>query len=284
MSSNTTTLNLPVLPSDPWSPKVETEGLYGEDLAHSATTMYQPSHSLHSFVKVEHQTRKQIFTSKEPSKFKEEPCWLHLLNHQEKCMTLDTCSWMDILCPGQHPKETRDFINEARRSQGREDLDSEVLIFSEADKDQQLRICEQETFRLGWSCSPAAFQPRRPSSDGKSKKKFGTSPLRVVHHQIRHSSSEEYIALRSEVVSLRAQLSLRLNDLRNRFSQSEHKAMAELLTRNAVLETEMEHYRVYMATTTARNQKEKKKMMKTIHRMERQLRETVPNACVDDDV
>ena len=273
MSSNTTTLNLPVLPSDPWSPKVETEGLYGEDLAHSATTMYQPSHSLHSFVKVEHQTRKQIFTSKEPSKFKEEPCWLHLLNHQEKCMTLDTCSWMDILCPGQHPKETREYINDARRAQGRDDLDPEVLIFSEATKDQQQRACEGEMTRLGWINS--GRQPHRPSSNGKTKKKFGTSPLRVHHHV--HHTSEEVGALRSEVESLRAQVNVRLDNVRRRFSQNEHKAMAELLTRNAVLETEMEHYRIYLATSTSRYQKDKKRMMKTIQHLERQLQEAAGN-------
>ena len=127
--------------------------------------------------------------------------------------------------------------------------------------------------RLGWINS--GRQPHRPSSNGKTKKKFGTSPLRVHHHV--HHTSEEVGALRSEVESLRAQVNVRLDNVRRRFSQNEHKAMAELLTRNAVLETEMEHYRIYLATSTSRYQKDKKRMMKTIQHLERQLQEAAGN-------
>jgi hypothetical protein len=60
---------------------------------------------------------------------------------------------------------------------------------------------------------------------------------------------------------------LRLENYRLKFSKDNNKAMAELLTRNAVLETEMQHYKVYMATTAARNKREKKRMSKVIQEL-----------------
>ena len=51
---------------------------------------------------------------------------------------------IDVLCPGQHPRETREFINETRCEYGLEDLEPEAVVFSELEEDAQLEMCETE--------------------------------------------------------------------------------------------------------------------------------------------
>jgi hypothetical protein len=204
------------------------EGLYGEDDA--VGNMYQQSHSVHAFFTQELRTTKKLQLHQVHEDFKTLPCFTHMLDDADKCETLETCSWIDVLCPGQHPRETREFINETRREQGLATLEPEVQIFSELDKSNQIETLEDEMIRLKWRFVPHAsilfnsrqqrstlvhsggdddssnvrrmMKPRRPSPTNKKSRK-GQSPQKL--HQHVHHSNEQVMQLEAQVESLRAQ-------------------------------------------------------------------------------
>jgi hypothetical protein len=232
--------------------------------------MYQPSDSLHAFIEPQCHTPKVQEHPKTdlvpPENFKSTPCWKHLLNVNTKTVTLKECSWMDILCSGQHPKESREYINQARRSYNLPDLDPEVLILSELSEEEQLALCRDQMLKLGWRMQTRAME-LISARDTRSYKKYSIDDNSNSSARI---DCEEVFQLRSEIESLKRQLDVKLEKYRRNYSNDSDKANIELLTKNAILETELEHYKVYMSTTLSRHKAEKKRLSKTIRNLERE--------------
>ena len=240
--------------------------------------MYQPSHSLHSFLIPPPQSTTPTLSSTPVSHptfdtaYKTEPCWVHLLDDDNETATLESCSWMDILCSGQHPKETREYINDARCTHGLTPLESDVVVVSELDKEAQIELCEDAMIELGWRAPRIVLNRTdvgRGGGSGGGGGSTAASSLRIHHHV--HHSNEKMYRLESEVQTLRAQLQMKMDTYRGNYSQDPNKATVELMTRNAILETEMEHYRIYMSSSVSRFKMEKKRMMRTIKSLEKEL-------------
>ena len=66
--------------------------------------------------------------------------------------------------------------------------------------------------------------------------------------------------LRAEVKSLKEQVAAKFEKYSGNYSDDPDKKMAELMTRNAVLETELENYQKYMKTATKKYEAKIKKL------------------------
>ena len=70
--------------------------------------------------------------------------------------------------------------------------------------------------------------------------------------------------LRAEVKSLKEQLAAKFEKYAGNYSDDPDKKMAELMTRNAVLETELENYQKYMKAATKKYEAKIKKLKKKL--------------------
>jgi hypothetical protein len=255
----------------------------------NSDSMYQPSLSPHSYIVPKHHHHTQIMTNPQvPTNFKLEPCWKHLLDMDTHTLQLHHCAWLDILCPGQHPKESREYINEIRSTHNLPEVDPEVLIFSELNEREQHDVCVEQMRQLSWNTT-GLNRKNNASMNNKNRDKYQMTRIKAmhamtassstkhksnnahrIHHHVHHSNEEVY-RLQHEIETLKMQLTIKLDLFRNKYSKDANKQNVELLTRNAILETELAHYKVYMTTSVARFKREKKKMGKIIRRLEMEL-------------
>ena len=70
--------------------------------------------------------------------------------------------------------------------------------------------------------------------------------------------------LKAEIKSLKEQLAAKFEKYAGNYSNDPDKKMAELMTRNAVLETELENYQKYMKATTKKYEAKIKKLKKKL--------------------
>lgn len=288
-----------ILPQSPISPRKLTytkEGIYGEDVLND-DSMFMQTHSIHSFLSTKstntRTTKKiKVLQLQRSNDYKTKPCFTHMLDDEAMELTLHTCSWMDVLCPGQHPRETREFINETRREYGLEDLEPEAFVFSELEEDAQLEMCETELENIDHNYNGQHYnglhfrpeknryvrKPHRPEQNSPRRNKdhesMGSPLIRKMHQeQNKMRINEDIIELKATITSLKAQLNLKLDCFRTKYAKEDEKAFIEMMTRNVILETELKHYKEYMETATRRYKADKKRMAKTIKRLGRALGE-----------
>ena len=76
--------------------------------------------------------------------------------------------------------------------------------------------------------------------------------------------SAEMDRIKAENKSMKEQLSAKFEKFAGNYSDDPDKKMAELMTRNAVLETELENYQKYMKATTKKYEKKIKDLKKKL--------------------
>lgn len=80
-----------------------------------------------------------------------------------------------------------------------------------------------------------------------------------------HNSDDmEVDKLKAEIKSLKEQLAAKFEKYAGNYSNDPDKKMAELMTRNAVLETELENYQKYMKAATKKYEAKIKKLKKKL--------------------
>jgi hypothetical protein len=107
---------------------------------------------------------------------------------------------------------------------------------------------------------------------------------RAVHPVHAHASLGEPIGgnlkaelerLQHENASLKQQVVARFDETyAGNYDEDPHRRLAQLMTRNAILETELENYQKYMRTVTKTHQSEKNKMKIKIKELKRKLRQS----------
>jgi len=168
------------------------------------------------------------------------------------------------------------------------EVDPEVLIFSELNEREQHDVCVEQMRQLSWNTT-GLNRKNNATMNNKNRDKYQMTRIKAmhamtassstkhksnnahrIHHHVHHSNEEVY-RLQHEIETLKMQLTIKLDLFRNKYSKDANKQNVELLTRNAILETELAHYKVYMTTSVARFKREKKKMGKIIRRLEMEL-------------
>ena len=189
-----------------------------------------------------------------PGTFKTQPCWKHLLNLKKKKSRHHKCNGKDVACEGQHPDEHRDLINDLRQAKGLEPLPKTNPIFGYLSMADQDRVLDEKMHALGWiSHSPVHAHIT-----------MGTP--------ITGNVQAELTRLQAENKSLQEQVEATFDKYAGNYAENPHQRMAQLMTRNAILETELENYQKYMRTVTKQNNSAKQKLERKIKELKRTLR------------
>ena len=191
-----------------------------------------------------------------PGTFKTEPCWKHLLDFDKKKSIHHKCAPKDENCAGQHPEEHRELIDELRAQHGIEPLTESTGIFGYLSMEDQDRVLDEYMVQLGWK----AVHPIHAHS---------TLGIPV---SIGGSLQDELGRLQAENTSLKEQVLSNFDKYAGNYDNDPHKRMAQLMTRNAILETELENYEKYMRTVQKQTKKKEAKLNKKVQELKRQMR------------
>ena len=188
-----------------------------------------------------------------PGLFKTEPCWKNLLDIEKKKSRHHKCVPKDEECDGQHPEEHRELINELRASRGFQPLPETNPIFGYLSMADQDRVLDEYMVQLGWK----AVHPIH---------------AHVGLGNTLDNEMDELTRLRAENQSLQEQVGANFDKYAGNYDNDPHKRMAQLMTRNAILETELENYQKYMRSVQKQNKADKGKLQKKIQNLKRQMR------------
>ena len=190
-----------------------------------------------------------------PGTFKTEPCWKHLLDFKKKKSIHHKCATKDETCEGQHPEEHRELIDELRAAKGFEPLSAQTPIFGYLSMEDQDRVLDEYMVSLGWK----AVHPIHAHAALGERMEGGTV-------------KDELKRLEAENQSLREQVEANFDKYAGNYDKDPHKMAAQLMTRNAILETELENYQKYMRQVTKSNLQERQKLERKIKELKRQMR------------
>ena len=192
-----------------------------------------------------------------PGMFKTEPCWKHLLDFDKKKSIHHKCTPKDEKCVGQHPEEHRELIDELRAEQGFLPLPEMNPIFGYLSMEDQDRVLDEYMVQLGWK----AVHPIHAHAT------LGFNTIAIGG-----SLQDELGRLQAENKSLQEQVEANFDKYAGNYDNDPHKRMAQLMTRNAILETELENYEKYMRTVQKQTKKKEAKLNKKVQELKRQMR------------